>query len=345
MATPTTKKATATPESIIRDVKAGKVAPVYLLSGTETFLIDRLEKQLLDALIPEEQRDFNLISARGGETTTDEVIMAARGFPMGAERLVVLVRDAHELQGFERFELYLKKPMPSTVLIINYRGAKLDKRMKVSALLEKTGVVYCAEPIQDHQIAHFIKQYTAEQGHDISDDATIMLGQLTGTDLGRVTSEVNKLIAFTTESDKQIGRELVQHYVNKTREHSIFELTDALAQKNREKAFLVMKYFDETPKDNPIQRTLAMLFRFYQNLMVAYYSKDRTERGLSNFLSISPWAVRNNVIPSLSRYKPREVMNILREIRRTDARSKGVDNEEQATNSELMQQLLYRILF
>ena len=86
-----------------------------------------------------------------------------------------------------------------------------------------------------------------------------------------------------------------------------------------------------------------MLFRYFSNVMLAYYAPDKSEKGLADWLSLTPWQVRNNVLPPMQHYTGVKVMNIISFIRRTDARSKGIDNPS-TPPGELMRELLYYIL-
>ena len=88
---------------------------------------------------------------------------------------------------------------------------------------------------------------------------------------------------------------------------------------------------------------LPALFRYFANLMLAHYAPAKTEAALAAWLDQSEWQVRKNVLPALSRYSGVKVMHILSELRRTDARSKGVDNPF-TPGGELLRELLFFIL-
>ena len=89
---------------------------------------------------------------------------------------------------------------------------------------------------------------------------------------------------------------------------------------------------------------LAILFRLFRQLMLAYYSPDKSERGLAAWLDLnSTYPVRKNILPGMANYKPMKVLNIIAAIRRTDARSKGVGNPF-TSDGDLMRELLFFIL-
>ena len=104
----TVKKEGVTYEEIVRSVRAGQFAPVYYLMGEEDYYIDKVSEFIVDAALKEEEKDFNLTVCYGTDVTVDEVINAAKRFPMMSERQVVLVREVQNLQGKERLSFYLE---------------------------------------------------------------------------------------------------------------------------------------------------------------------------------------------------------------------------------------------
>ena len=134
------KKEGVTYEEIVWAVRAGNYAPVYYLMGEESYYIDKVSEYIVDSALKEEERDFNLTVCYGADVTADEVINAAKRFPMMAERQVVLVREAQNLQGKERLSYYLEHPQPTTVLVLCHKHGVLDRRKKLAADIQKKGV-------------------------------------------------------------------------------------------------------------------------------------------------------------------------------------------------------------
>lgn len=343
MAYPTKKKSSVTSESIVRDVRAGKLAPVYYLMGEESYYIDRLAEFLVQSVLTFEERDFNLITLFGAETTIEDVITLSRNYPMGAQRQVVMVKEAQNLSGIDKLELYLKKPQPTTVLIFCHKNGKLDGRSKLHSLLSKVGVVFESEQLREAQLRPFINDYLRRKQLTIEEEATEMMIEYIGTDLNRMAGELDKLAIAMPQGEKNITAALVASNTGISKEYNIFEFQDALCRKDVLKVNKIAKFFDSNPKANPIQRTLPMLFRFFTNVMLAYYAPVKTEQGVAAWLGQSEWQVRKNVLPAMQQYRAGKVMKILSEIRRTDARSKGVGNP-MISDGELMRELLHYIL-
>lgn len=343
VATPSARKAAITHETIVRDVRAGNIKPVYYLMGEESYYIDRVADFIVDSILSPEERDFNLLTLFGSDVKTDDVINAAKGFPMGANRLVVVVKEAQNLVGIDRLEYYLRQPQPSTVLIICHKNGTLDRRKKVAGMVEKVGVLYESKKVYESQLATFVRDYLKRHRLAIDPIAVSMLVDYIGTDLSRMAGELDKLCIALPEGGGTVTPQLVEEHIGISKEFNIFELQDALAKKDILRVNRIAKYFDKNPKENPIQKILPSLFRFFSNLMLAYYAPDKSEQGIATWLGQTPWQVRRGVMPAMQHYSGVKVMRIIGEIRRTDARSKGVGNPL-IPSGDLMKELLYFIL-
>ncbi len=340
---PRRKAVETTNETIVRDVRAGRVSPLYFLMGEESYYIDRISDFLIESLLTPEERDFNLLTFFGAETDIDTVINAAKGFPLGAQRLVVIVREAQRLGHLERLEFYLKNIQPSTVLIFCYKDGCIDRRLKVAGLIEKNGVLFESKKLYESRLPAFVTDYLKRRRVGIEPDAAAMLAEYVGADLNRLASELDKLCIALTGNDKIVTTTLVERQVGISKDFNIFELQEALSRKDARKVFLIANYFDANPKANSIQKVLPFLFKYFSNIMLAYYAPEKTERGIAAWLGQTDWQVRRNVMPAMRSYSGVKVMQILSEIRRTDARSKGVDNPS-TPSGELMRELLFFML-
>lgn len=330
-------------EQIVRDVRAGNIKPVYFLMGEESYYIDRVAEFIVNFLLIPEEQDFSLVTLFGLDTDVDAIMTAARSYPMGAKYNVIWVKEAQNLKHLDRLELYFRQVMPTTVLIFSYKNGNIDRRMKVASLISKEGVLFESKKLYDSQLPVFVRDYLKRRRVGIEPEASEMLAAFVGSDLNRLASEMDKLIVSLPDNEKVVTTQMVRQNIGVTRNFNVFELLDALGAKDALKVFSIAKYFDSNPKENPIQMILPSLFKYFSNLMLAYYSPDKSERGLAAWLGLTEWQVRKNVMPPMKVYSGVKVMNIISEIRHTDARSKGVENPA-TSNGDLMKELLFFIL-
>ncbi len=330
-------------ESIVRDIRAGIWKPVYYLMGEESYFIDKLSDFIVSHAISEEDRDFNLITLFGADVDVSTIVNRAKAYPMGAPRLVVVVKEAQQVRNIEQLAYYLQDPQSSTVLVLCHKNGSLDRRKKLASEIERTGVLFESKKYKDYQLPAFIRSYMKEHHLAVTAKVESMLTDYVGADLCRLTGELEKLTLFMPKGKTTVEAEDIERVIGVSKDFNYFELQDALVKKDVFKANQIAKYFDENPKNNPIQATLVMLFRFYSKLMLAYYSPARTEKGIAEWIGMSDWQVRENIMPAMRNYSGTKVMRILSFIRQTDARSKGVDNPN-TSSGDLLKELLYYIL-
>ena len=204
-------------------------------------------------------------------------------------------------------------------------------------------MLYESKKLKEPQLPAFIAAYIKQKGFDIDQKATAMLAEFVGTDLSRLVGEMEKLIITSSKNSTKITPEQIEKNIGISKDYNNFELRSALVEKDILKANKIVKYFEENPKTNPIQMTLSLLFGFYSNLMMAYYAPEKSEQGIAAFLGLkSPWQARE-YIAAMRKYSGIKTMQIINEIRTTDAKSKGVENSS-LSDGDLLRELVFKIL-
>ena len=330
-------------EEIVRDVKAGRFAPVYFLMGEEDYYIDRIADFIQQQALTEDEKEFNLTVLFGADTDMAAVINAAKRYPMMAERQVVVIKEAQGIKNLDLLSYYLQKPLLSTVLVFCYKHGSLDRRKKIAAEIEKVGVMFESKRLKDFQLPGFISSYLKRQKVEIEPKATEMMAEFIGADLNRMASELDKLVITLGQGRRIITPEHIERCIGISKDFNNFELRSALIERDVLKANRIVSYFESNPRNNPLVVTLSVLFSFYANLMLAYYAPDRSDRGVADYLGLrSAWAAKDYVT-AMRRFTARKVMEIISAIRECDAKAKGVGNSS-ATDGELLRELVFFIL-
>lgn len=331
-------------EEICRQIQAKKFAPLYILMGEEPFFMDQITDLLLENVLEESERDFNQIILYGADTDASTVLNAARRFPMMSKYQLVIVKEAQQIRDIELLAHYAKSPLLSTILVINYKYKTLDRRKALAASCEKNGILFESKKIPEYKLPAFITSLMQQRGIAVDIKAAQMLSDFLGNDLNRLSKELDKLsLVMPEKGPKRVTPELVEHNIGISKEYNNFELLKALATKDILKANRIIQYFEKNPKNNPIQVTLPVLFNYFSNLLICYYSKDRTEAGLMATLGLRNTFQVKDYLTGLRNYSAMTVFNLISQIRNTDARSKGIENTS-ATDADLLKELLYKIL-
>lgn len=330
-------------EEIVRNLKNRVYSPVYFLMGEEDYYIDRISDYIMDTVLSEVEKEFNLTVLYGADTDMAGVINAAKRYPMMSEHQVIVVKEAQGLKGMEDLVYYLQKPLLSTILVFCYKHGTLDRRKKITAEIEKAGVLFESKKLKDTQLPGFISSFLKRKKVEIEPKASEMIAEFVGTDLNRLAGELEKLIITLPPGAARITPEQIERNIGISKDYNNFELRSALIEKDVLKANRIVKYFNDNPKNNPLQLTLAVLFNFFSNLMLAYYAPEKTEQGIAAQLGLrSPWQSRE-YMAAMRRYKGIKVMQIIEAIRTCDAKSKGIDNSSMS-DGDLLKELVYVIL-
>lgn len=330
-------------EGILTDLKNGKYYPVYYLMGEEAYFIDQIGDYITNNVLSEDEKEFNQTIVYGMDTDISTVINAAKRYPMMSKYQVVMVKEAQSLKNLEELSYYLHKPLESTILVFCHKHGSLDRRKKVVAEIEKTAVLYESKKIKDAQLPGFIASYIKQKGVDIEPKAAAMLAEFVGTDLSRLTGELEKLVITLPQGQTRITPELIEKNIGISKDYNNFELRNALVEKDILKANTIIKYFEENPKTNPIQMSLSLLFSFYSNLMLAYYAPEKSDQGVAAWLGLrSPWLAKD-YMTAMRKYSGIKVMQIIGEIRQADAKSKGVGGAS-ISSGDILRELIFTIL-
>ena len=329
-------------EDILKDINARNFKPVYLLMGEEPYFIDRLLDAIVSNALPMEERDFCLTTFYGADTTANAVINTARSFPMGS-RMVVVVKNANELKDIEELSVYLQNPQPTTVLVLVNKNGNFDRRKKFVSRASSIGVVFESQKVKESQLSGIIATFFRQKGYTADVKSVSLIADSIGSDLTRLYGEMTKLVNSLTPEVKVITPELVEQHIGISKDFNIYEFQNALIAKDSFKAFQIAKYFDDNPKQNPIQAVLPSLFRLFSQLMIAYYSPGKDKNSVAQYLGIQPWQVERNIFPAMRNYSAAKVLSILSVIRDTDEKSKGFGGSKVA-NGDLLKQLVFFIL-
>lgn len=330
-------------DDILKELRAKQYRPIYYLMGEESYYIDLIADYITDNVLSETEKEFNLTVVYGADVDIATVINAAKRYPMMSEYQVVIVKEAQAIRNMEELSFYLQKPLNSTILVICHKHGTLDKRKKLVAEVEKVGILFESKKIKDSQLPAFINSYMKRKGIDMEPKASAMLADFVGTDLSRLTGELEKLIITLSAGQKRVTPEQIEKNIGISKDYNNFELRSALVEKDILKANKIIKYFEENPKTNPIQMTLSLLFNFYSNLMLSYYSPEKTEQGIASWLGLkSPWAARD-YLTAMRRYNGVKTMQIIGEIRYADAKSKGINNASMS-DGDILRELVFKIL-
>lgn len=333
-----------THRDIIKQIRERSYAPVYLLMGEEPYYIDRISEYIAESVLTESERDFNQhIIYCTRESHVTDIINLARRYPMMSEYQVVVVKEAQNLPKIEELSIYAKNPMQSTIFVICYKNGTVDRRKKLVDAIEEIGIVFESKKLREGMLPSFIQDYLKRKGTTIDQQSTMMLVEFIGSDLNRMASELDKLINALPEGSNEITATIIENNIGISKEFNTWELRTAIVNKDIFKANQILSFFEANPKNNPPVMTISMLFNLFSSIMLAYYAPDKSQAGLLSQLDLrADWQLKEYA-QAMRLYSAMKTMQIIRKLRETDARLKGI-KKGNMTDGDIMRELIYFIL-
>jgi DNA polymerase-3 subunit delta len=181
--------------SILKDIKARKLAPVYLLHGEEPYFIEQISDAIESNALSESEKVFNQIVLFGKDVDARTVIDYCRQYPMMSQYKVVIVKEAQMMNSdqFLALEPYIEKSSPTTILVLCYMYKKVDGRTSMMKTAKSKAFVFESKKLYDNQVPAWIESEVKEQGMSIDAEAVEVLFEYIGNDLPRIANEITKL--------------------------------------------------------------------------------------------------------------------------------------------------------
>lgn len=282
-----------------RSFKAGRLQPLYLLVGCESYLRDTAARNLTDAALSGTLlREFNESSFSLLTDSALAAIAAAEQLPMMSERRVIRIRDFAKLRETDEdiIARYLGRPVDSTVMI--FVADDLDKRKKLTKALLTNSTVIEFPAVKDSEAKAWARLRLKELKTTADERVLSEIVRLVGTNLQMLSSELEKLASAALETG-QITMELVDQLIDRSRELSNFDLGDQLVAGDRHRALETLHRLLED-EVQPVM-LLGLIASNYHRLALAKELLNRGARDEVYRLIYGPPAKRDAFMNTLQR--------------------------------------------
>jgi DNA polymerase-3 subunit delta len=329
-------------EQIFTDLKKKTYNPIYFLSGEEAYYIDKISNYIAENVLSEADKAFNQTVVYGKDTEAADIVNLARRFPMMAAHQVVIVKEAQNLKSIDDLIHYTEAPLNSTILVLNYKYKKLDKRKKLYKSLQKNGILFESNRLYDDKVPAWITSYLKEKKCTIDPRASLLLVEFLGNDLGKIANELDKLIVTLPSGSDKITTDSIQENIGISKDFNNIELQNALTKGNALKAIRIADYFAKNPKNNPLVLTITSLYFYFSKVLLYHFTADKSPRNIASVLKINPYFV-NDYKSAALRFNPKKSVEVIALLRKYDLKSKGMGNAS-TPDGELLKELLFKIM-
>ncbi|MBR0178666.1 MAG: DNA polymerase III subunit delta [Bacteroidales bacterium] len=328
-------------DQILAEIHKKQLAPVYFLTGEEPYFIDLISDAIENEALDEADRAFNQIVLYGRDVDVETIANHARSFPMMGERMVVIVKEAQDVKNLENFEAYLDTVPETTLLVFAYKYKKFDKRKTLAKKIDKRGVWFESKRLYDSNIPGWIQNYLKNEGYSITPKATQMLADYLGTDLHKIANELKKL-TIALPKNKSIDDADVERNIGISKDFNVFELQNAIGNRDVLKANRIVNYFGDNGKDNPLLVTAITLYGYFTKILKLHLATDKSQAALASALGVNPFFVRDYQAAARN-YPPATCIRNISILREFDMKSKGYESGD-VSEKDLYREMVFKLM-
>ena len=235
---------------LINDINNGKLSPVYLIHGEESYFTNNIIKNITDSVINETSADFDLKKIYGkktDETQENEVIDFVKRFPLSGDYNLLIVKDSKNLSSdFKNIISYIENINSKSILVLTFNN-NVDKRKKIYKSSLKYGIVYESKKIYENHVYTWIENQCKYKSLNLHPNSIKIIADFTGNDLSQIDNELEKL-KLNSSKDEIIRPEEVEDIIGFSKEYNFFELTKVIGKNNYNKSLELVSYMSKKTK-------------------------------------------------------------------------------------------------
>ncbi|UOQ93796.1 DNA polymerase III subunit delta [Halobacillus shinanisalinarum] len=321
---------------------------IYLLYGTESYLIQEHKQKIIEKTLKPGDREFNISQYDLEETPVEDVVIDAEIFPFLGEKKVVIAHHPTFLKAkpdklpFEHnvdaFLEYINHPADYSVLILIAPYEKLDERKKVFKQLKKAGELILCQPIREWDMDKWIQSIAKDLHITIPESVHELFAQEIGTNLMALRKEIEKL-ALNVEKGGVVSRELAEDLLSHSAEASGLKLVDAVMEKDLGRAIKLYKDLVKASEE-PIAliALLASQFRIISQVKILK-QKGYAQNQMKSYVKAHPFVIKM-ALKREQAFTNEELNEIIQQLAETDYIMKQGYMEKELA----FEMLLYRLI-
>ena len=297
-----------------KQLKAGEIKSIVLLYGQERYLRNQYLNMIMK-YYGANVEDMNTNCYEGKGVEIGPVIDQAETLPFFADKRVMIFRDTGLFKsGGDQLAEYLDNPCETAVFL--FAETDVDERSKLYKTVKEKGTVAQIDYQSRDSLITVIGSFLKKEGKAISMGTAERILDKTGTDMGMLRSELEKLVTYCMDKDI-ITTEDVEIICSENIEDRIFDLLDAIAEKNARKAMGL--YYDLLALRQPPIKLLSLMERQYNQLLQIRLLRDGGElkETIADKMGIRGYFI-GKYMSQASRYTAQELKDILRRTVQTD---------------------------
>ena len=324
---------------IIAKINNDEFFPIYILVGDENYFADNIIKLLTSKVVTDDSKDFDYFKFYGNEISEDQVIDAAKRFPLVGEYNLIVLKDAKNIsKNFDKLTSYIESPNLKTILVLSFINQSLDKRKRIYSLSKKNGLAFESKKIYDNQIFNWINEAALNKKINLHPKSIQIIIDFVGNNLSQIENELDKL-KINSKPQDVIRPDEVESIIGFSKEYNFFELTKHIGKRDFTKTIEIIEYMSTNSVKYPLTLLISSIFYFFNKLFL--YHSIENKREASKIMGVNPYFIEEYKLASPN-YSMKDISKIFNYLLEADKRSKGIDFDNTNYHA-ISSELIYKI--
>ncbi|MCY9658474.1 DNA polymerase III subunit delta [Paenibacillus chondroitinus] len=285
----------------LKDIQAGRQAPVYLCYGPEKYKMREFIQVLTDSLIEPEHKEFAVSKFDLSEISLSSVLEDAETLPFMVPKKLVIAKNALFFTGakestkiehhLDRLTDYLKSPAEHTVVVFTVDADKLDERKKIVKALKDMEAAVPFLSLSPEELQQWVAARARQRGFSFTGEATDQLILYTGGNLQSLSAEIEKISLYVgAGSEATTG--VIDQLVARSTEQNVFILIEDIVNVRLDRAFVILEELLKQ-REEPIKIAALIARQFRIMLQVKELSKQGySQQQMASQIGLHPFAVK-----------------------------------------------------
>ncbi len=206
--------------------------------------------------------------------------------------------------------------------------------------LKKYGV-FTSTKLYERDVASWLAAHLKELSLSIKPEAAQVLIQTLGSDLQKISGEIDKAKANLGERSV-IEMDDIARGGGIDKEYNVFELTKSIGKRDLKQSLQIVNYFGRNSKDNPFVLVLINLFNYFKKVHMVHFQQSTDSTEIARAIGMSPYFV-GEYLTAARNYKPAKMNHVFDVLHEFDLKSKGIVGGK-ASEGDLLTELVVRLI-
>ncbi len=322
----------------LKDISAGKLLPVYYFFGEDSYSLDKVIKQVEKAVDPFITSDFDKEVIYAEDKNLMDMLSLASSFPFGSDKKFILIKEFEKVSNKKNLLSYINSPSDFTHLVLIHNGGISNLSSEPFKTLLAKNFIFEAVELKGNALVEWITRFAAENGKQISQEVASVFVDMVGENRSLIETQLEKVFIFLGDKN-EIDIESIESLSAKFKEYSIFDLQDALAEKNKRASFKIA--FNLLEKGNEPVYIIHMLTRFFTGILRIneLRASNVPEAQSARIVGTHPFYLKK-FYNARRLYSDGELVNISRALLNADVSVKTTSNDNKNIISILLTEIL-----